>query len=255
LPLVARTFYLRLEAWKCVPEKSLYYATAQRYIGFNIYGREWDKWAEGIPYLEEAYRIAPHDPKVLEDIGRAYLKVGKVDEGIALLKQADTDVARKALAEIDQYQIQLLSKKGVDYTRLRELLAAGKWKEADLETFDVILKAAGCEKEGYLEILDIKKFPCTDLRTIDQLWVKYSSGRFGFSVQKHIWQEVGGKEDYETLEKLSERVGWIKGGFWLDYSDMTFSTQAPVGHLPVGGMWLNWQIIFSLAQRLLDFSI
>ncbi|NEP59807.1 MAG: GUN4 domain-containing protein [Symploca sp. SIO2G7] len=129
-------------------------------------------------------------------------------------------------------EVELLSEQGVDYTRLRELLAASQWKEADKETANVMLKAVGREKEGYLNIEDIKKFPCKDLRTIDQFWVKYSSGHFGFSVQKRIWEEVGGNSDYETFEKLGERVGWSKRGSWLNYSALTFSTQAPMGHLP-----------------------
>ena len=86
---------------------------------------------------------------------------------------------------------QLSSEKGVDYTRLRDLLKTGKWKEADKETMTVMLKAAGREEEGWLNRDSIEKFPCTDLRTIDQLWVKYSNGRFGFSVQKRIWESVG----------------------------------------------------------------
>lgn len=129
-------------------------------------------------------------------------------------------------------EVELRSEKGVDYTRLRELLAAGQWKQADKETVTVLLKAAGSEGRDNFDLEDMDKIPCTDLRTIDQLWVKYSSGRFGFSVQKCIWKEVGGKVDYETEKRLGERVGWRKSGSWLDYSDLTFSTQAPVGHLP-----------------------
>ena len=139
--------------------------------------------------------------------------------------------------------VQLKSARGVDYTRLRDLLAAGKWKEADQETNCVMLKAAKREVDGWLDAESIKNFPCDDLRTIDQLWVKYSHGRFGFSVQKKIWLEVGGKYDYdyETECKLAERVGWLKGHKWLEYEDLTFNNhQAPRGHLPVsvGGLEL-----------------
>ena len=130
----------------------------------------------------------------------------------------------------------LKSALGVDYTYLRNLLAAGKWKEADQETEKVMLKAAKREKEGWLSNNDIDKFPCDDLRTIDQLWVKYSQGHFGFSVQKKIWLEVGGKADYETECKLGDRVGWRKTRkgqkSWLKYDDLTFNLQAPSGHLP-----------------------
>ncbi|MEG5016308.1 MULTISPECIES: serine/threonine-protein kinase [unclassified Microcoleus] len=139
--------------------------------------------------------------------------------------------------------VQLKSARGVDYTRLRDLLAAGKWKEADQETNCVMLKAAKREVDGWLDTESIKNFPCDDLHMIDQLWVKYSHGRFGFSVQKKIWLEVGGKYDYddEAERKLAERVGWRKGRKWLDYEDLTFNNhQAPRGHLPVsvGGLEL-----------------
>jgi hypothetical protein len=128
----------------------------------------------------------------------------------------------------------LSSERGVNYTRLRDLLKTGEWKEADQETFAVMLKATGRENERYLDTQSIQNFPCTDLRTIDQLWVKYSGGRFGFSVQKRIWESEG--KDYY---KFGDRVGWRKGMFWnkewLYYNELTFSTNAPIGHLPLGG--------------------
>ena len=140
----------------------------------------------------------------------------------------------------------LKSAQGVDYTRLRDLLATGEWKEADQETFKVMLKAARREKEGWFDTNSIENFPCDDLRTIDQLWVKYSQGHFGFSVQKKIWLEVGGKVDYDTECKLSDRVSWRKGGEWLNYDDLTFNLTAQSGHLPRGGVeeWVGrlWRI-------------
>ena len=138
----------------------------------------------------------------------------------------------------------LKSARGVDYTHLRDLLAAGKWKEADEETFKVMLKAARREKERYFTTESIKNFPCDDLRTIDQLWVKYSQGHFGFSVQKKIWLEVGGKVDYDTECKLGDRVGWRKRRKgrkgWLEYDDLTFNLEAPRGHLPSCARVFAW---------------
>lgn len=135
----------------------------------------------------------------------------------------------------------LSSEKGVDYTRLRDLLKAGKWKEADKETVRVMLKAAGKQPDDYLNPEDIEKFPCTDLRTIDQLWVRYSNGRFGFSVQKRIWESVG-----QDIYKFGDRVGWRKGILetsinkqWLYYNDLTFSLEAPEGHLP--SLFRRWE--------------
>ncbi|MEG4838998.1 serine/threonine-protein kinase [Microcoleus sp. B9-D4] len=132
----------------------------------------------------------------------------------------------------------VVSAVGMDYTNLRNLLAAKKWQEADRETRRVMWKVAGREKERYLDISSIDKFPCEDLRIIDQLWVQYSNGRFGFSVQKRIFQSVGGTRQYDEKiwEAFGYRVGWKKNYSWLSYSDIYFSEQenAPIAHLPLG---------------------
>jgi len=123
-----------------------------------------------------------------------------------------------------------------------------------------MLKAANREKEGFLDSVSIEKFTCTDLRTIDQLWIKYSNGRFGFSVQKRIWESVGGKPgdiDYRLLKtKFGDRVGWLKWETewleqWQSYDDIIFDLNAPQGHLPAVrsgvGFW-GWFSLFSRAE-------
>jgi hypothetical protein len=136
----------------------------------------------------------------------------------------------------------LSSEEGIDYTKLRDLLKAGAWQEADRETLAVILKAARREKAEYLSVNSIEYFPCTDLHTIDRLWVKYSAGQFGFSLQKEIWLSVGGEfGEYNNAvyEQFGFRVGWrSRQGLlllpaWKKYEDLSFSLiWAPVGHLP-----------------------
>ncbi|MFM6907603.1 MAG: GUN4 domain-containing protein, partial [Dolichospermum sp.] len=71
----------------------------------------------------------------------------------------------------------LKSSCGMDYSKLRDLLKAGKWKEADEETRVIMLCVGEREREGWLNAESIDNFPCADLRTIDKLWVKYSDGR------------------------------------------------------------------------------
>jgi hypothetical protein len=163
----------------------------------------------------------------------------------------DEDVAGIEASIVSQFPTKcddLSSEKNVDYTRLRDLLAAGKWKEADEETLTVMLKAAGREQEGYLDVESIKTFPCADLRTIDRLWVKYSDGRLGFSVQKGIWESVGGKPDRydkEIFKEFGARVGWcVKGGWIEDYSNISFSLNAPQGHLPVEVMRFDMEVVY-----------
>jgi uncharacterized caspase-like protein len=137
-------------------------------------------------------------------------------------------------------EVQLLSDKGADYSRLRDLLAAGKWEEADEETAKMMLQVAGREAEGYLREEDIDRFPCADLRTIDRLWVKHSNGHFGFSVQKEIYQSLGGTREYnsEIWEAFGEAVGWCVEGDWLYYDNLTWDlVTSKRGHLPLRGLF------------------
>ena len=122
----------------------------------------------------------------------------------------------------------------VDYSQLDRLLASGKWKEADQETYKKMLEAASRKEDGWLRSEDIDRFPCEDLRTIDQLWVKYSNGRFCFSVQKRIYESLGGTREYDEKiwEAFGDRVGWRVNNEWLSYKDLKFNTKAQIGHLP-----------------------
>ncbi|WP_236140929.1 serine/threonine-protein kinase [Nostoc sp. CMAA1605] len=166
---------------------------------------------------------------------------GAILQGMALQPQERTPTVlefRKNLGLVSSGdpEVQLKSSVGMDYRQLRDLLAAGKWYEADEETARVMLAVAQREKEGWLRVEDIDNFPCEDLRIIDQLWVKYSNGRFGFSVQKRIYQSLGGTREYnkEIWQAFGDKVGWRKGGDWLYYRDITFDITAPEAHLPGG---------------------
>ncbi|BAZ13460.1 metallophosphoesterase [Calothrix sp. NIES-4071] len=152
------------------------------------------------------------------------------------------DVAQK-LDQISQLKVELISETGIDYTNLRNLLAAGKWQEADAETANVMLKAVGKEvlpnQYQFVFSDDIAKFPCMDLNTIDQLWETYTQGNFSFSAQKRILQEVSSTttNDDETAIKWGERLGWYVNNTWLDlFTELQYTLNAPPGHFPV--QWL-----------------
>lgn len=166
---------------------------------------------------------------------------------ITAQQQESLSASATSLIKLLQFEseVELCSEQEIDYTPLRDLLIAQKWKEADEETAKVMLKAAGREKRGWIDEEDIRKLSCTDLCTIDQLWVKYSKGHFGFSVQKQIWESIGGRSghyDYETYTTFSNRVGWREKGGWIPYSNSTFTLNAPQGYLPffVGGGLVGW---------------
>ncbi|WP_293181188.1 MULTISPECIES: GUN4 domain-containing protein [unclassified Microcoleus] len=147
------------------------------------------------------------------------------------------------MSQAEKNEVELVSAVGIDYSKLRDLVAANKWEEADRETLRVMLKVAGTKQE-WLDTESIEKFPCEDLRTIDQLWVKYSKGHFGFSVQKLIYQSLGGTSGYnsEVWGRFGDRVGWRQKNQWVYYEDITFSEKAPEAQLPVLDCWNIWGI-------------
>jgi serine/threonine protein kinase len=134
-----------------------------------------------------------------------------------------------------------------DFSKLEQLLAQEKWKEADQETGLLILKIFGTKYLFSSDMKNCQNFQLEKLKIIDNLWVKYSKGQFGFSVQKQIWLDCGGilnlDDDFEILEqnalildKFGDHIGWRKKEwFWrkgINYSELTFDLNAPRGHLP-----------------------
>ena len=120
-----------------------------------------------------------------------------------------------------------------DYNQLCLFLSKQFWKDADIETRRLMLKIAGVEGRRNLLLTqsDIQQFPCTELRKIDQFWVKASKGKFGFSVINRIYKSVDC--DYSNL---ADYAGWRNGEDWINYNQVNFTADAPVGHLPL--TWL-----------------
>jgi GUN4-like/Caspase domain len=105
--------------------------------------------------------------------------------------------------------IALNSEKGVDYRKLRDLLKAGQWEDADQETFRVMLQVTNRPCADRVDFQSLKIFPCKDLKTIDQLWVTASAGHFGLSIQKKIWEDCGSpRNSGKNWDQLCVRVGW-----------------------------------------------
>lgn len=151
---------------------------------------------------------------------------------------------------------------------LRVLLVSGRWEEADRETLRIMLKIAGREQQGWLDVASIQNFPLEELYAIDRLWVESSNGWFGFSVQQQIWENVGGnlKANDKIYEAFGDIVGWRVDKKWLQLDELTFDISSPVGHLPaiavrlgglgwgVNGFW--WErrdaYVFLLSQNVCD---
>lgn len=132
----------------------------------------------------------------------------------------------------------------VDYSMLENLLKKEQWKKADEETLNTMEKVSNKEKGISLDVESIKNFPCSELRKIDELWLKYSNNKFGFSVQKEIYESLGGTEKYkdEVWIEFGDKVGWRKLGTWLKYNELTFNINTPyMGHLPAFGHQSSWE--------------
>ncbi|WOB67183.1 MULTISPECIES: GUN4 domain-containing protein [Oscillatoriophycideae] len=57
----------------------------------------------------------------------------------------------------------------------------------------------------------------------------YSNGKFGFSVQKEIYESLRDTREYnsEVWKKFGDHIGWKKGENCLSYSDLIFNKNAP----------------------------
>ncbi|WP_254625977.1 GUN4 domain-containing protein [Nostoc sp. TCL240-02] len=164
---------------------------------------------------------------------------------------------REVEIEIDEFFFQqpdpLKSSRGIDYTELQNFLKANKWQKANEETTRLLLKASGREILGPLDSpssigtlgdRDIELIPCQDLYTIDNLWMKYSRKKFGFSIHLNIYKEV--RDWHEFVKRVR----------WFSKESIEFSLKSPLGHLPtppphccIGDIYHNVAtIITKLAQ-------
>jgi hypothetical protein len=163
-------------------------------------------------------------------------------------KQALLAKIREPLVVLDEPTLTWAIDAQPRYFKLAYHLQQGEWRTADRETYNVMRKVGDINHKGYLDLDDIRNFPCQDLRIIDQLWVKYSQGKFGFSVQKQIYVDCGAKLDGnypgdKIWDEFCDRVGWRKDNKYLNYSDLQAAdlSFSPSGEFPVAiGCWCWW---------------
>jgi hypothetical protein len=132
---------------------------------------------------------------------------------------------------------------GANYNKLANLLAKQKLQAADQETSDKIFWLAKGKPNEYLPMEKIKKIPCKDLRTINNLWLAHSKGKYGFSIQrklyKQIYEEVRHQSQIKDVEsevynRFARRVGWTMKDSGPSYGDeLTFNPHGGEGHLPM----------------------
>ena len=139
------------------------------------------------------------------------------------------------------------SSSGIDYGSLQKSLLEENFEEADRFTSSCLreLAGAGAVKRGYVYFSEVEDFPSEDLKTLDRLWIAYSQGRFGFSVQARLLNSLGGR-----YELLWPRIGWKKDGVWTRYpSSFDWSIKAPEGHMPLVNQLRGVRLINSILNH------
>jgi tetratricopeptide (TPR) repeat protein len=153
------------------------------------------------------------------------------------LAKADSDFNH--LREDEKFKELMESSVAVSYASLKKHLKQKQWREADQETARVIKKEVIQKVANSTEVNQetLKVFPCNDLETIDSFWRENSEGRFGFSVQKRIFQE-----SFKDRDIFGTQNGWrikdANGNWsWRSNADFAYNSETiPDRHLP-SSLW------------------
>ena len=139
------------------------------------------------------------------------------------------------------------SEVGFDYSPLQRYLLNESFEDADRLTSTKLRELAGekAVKRGYVYFSEVESIPSIDLLTLNKLWIVYSRGKFGFTVQAKILDSVGGRYD-----KLWPRIGWKKDGIWTRYPKaFDWSIEAPNGHMPLVNQLRGVRLMHSLLNH------
>ncbi|MBD1873763.1 GUN4 N-terminal ARM-like repeat domain-containing protein [Nodosilinea sp. FACHB-131] len=176
---------------------------------------------EGIEVLTTTLLERKDEPPTILD--------GKIFQ---VLYATEQEALRGLLAQHwPQGRLETPTEQGVDYGSLQELLVQQDFEEADRLTLAKLCELAGptAVKRKWVYFTEVEQFPVMDLRTIDQLWLIYSEGKFGFSVQRRLWLSLG-----QNWDKFWPRIAWKDDNIWTRYpGGFVWDLSAPDGHLPL----------------------
>ncbi len=139
------------------------------------------------------------------------------------------------------------SELNIDYSHLQIKLAPQDFLEADQLTMQKLCQLAGeaARQRKWLYFSEVDGIPITDLQTINTLWLVYSEGKFGYSVQREIWLGVG-----KNWDKLLPKIGWKSGNSWTRYpNEFTWDLSAPRSHLPLSNLLRGVRMFASLLSH------
>jgi hypothetical protein len=174
-------------------------------------------------------------------------------EGSNLKSKDLTSYSNDADTEAIAIGVTLPSALGVDYVPLATMLATGDFFGADQFTRDNLIRIAGKEaiNRGFVYFTDVKRIPKQDLVTMEKLWLQYSEGKFGYSVQQRLWET-----DRGNFDNFIRRIGWtieesgvVRKRKWFGKSEFIYEVEtAPRGHLPLTSALRGTQLLRCLME-------
>ncbi|GAB4139521.1 MAG: GUN4 domain-containing protein [Cyanobacteria bacterium J069] len=166
-------------------------------------------------------------------------------KAVQLLTASSSPQAQAFLqSQFPQGLVPVRSQRSIDYAPLQALLAKQDFQTADRVTLEKMCELAGptALQRRWIYFTEVEDFPAEDLQTINTLWVVYSEGKFGFSVQRDLWLGVG-----KNWERLWPLIGWKAGNTWTRYpGGFTWNLTAPRGHLPLSNQLRGVRTMSSL---------
>jgi hypothetical protein len=166
---------------------------------------------------------------------------------IQLLVSADPQRRDQFLERYPDGWLATTSARGIDYAPLQRLLILQDYEQADRLTSEILRQLAGAAAvaRGYVYYSEVPPMPPADLDSLDRLWVCFSRGRFGFSVQGRLLNSLAGRWD-----RLWPRLAWKDGGQWTRYpSSFQWSIDAPEGHMPLVNQLRGVRLMDALLQH------
>ncbi|MGA1262975.1 MAG: GUN4 N-terminal ARM-like repeat domain-containing protein [Prochlorothrix sp.] len=143
--------------------------------------------------------------------------------------------------------VPLQSDRDVDYSPIEAALLDEAYEIADRLTLQKMCELAGegAVQRKWVYFSEVNQFPIADMKTLDTLWLVYSEGKFGFSVQRDMWIGVG-----KVWEKLWPKMGWKSGNIWTRWpGGFTWNLSAPRGHLPLTNQLRGVRVMDSLMNH------
>ena len=177
----------------------------------------------------------------VEDRSNNYA-LGKAYQNLYLSE--DSKIKEFLACNFPQGLVPLKTERKIDYQPLQQLLLQQDFQGADIVTLQKLCELAGAAavERKWIYFTEVESFPIADLRTLDNLWLMYSEGKFGFSVQRKIWLSVG-----KDFSKLWTKIGWKSGNTWTRYpKEFMWNLTAPVGHLPLSNQLRGVRVIDAL---------